>query len=45
MEYIGTACTECGENITKENNNGDGACLKCQVIEDSFHYCDNSQKP
>ncbi len=31
VEYIGTACTKCGENITKENNNGDGLCIPCMT--------------
>lgn len=29
VEYVGTACTDCGNNITSFTNNGDGLCIPC----------------
>ncbi len=29
VNYIGTACSECGENITSLTDNGDGLHIEC----------------
>lgn len=36
-EYVGKKCTECGVEITPENDNGDGLCTKCMyhAIQDN----------